>query len=370
MHGEFIAVWNETYREIWNPLLQQEGVPDDVYSALYRELYEAIGVENSDDPYTLLLNDAIQLRQAFEYAVILASVTIDLDIVNNVYEASGVTTLTNPLKRKESVESALVSIIRDASKAAQLLNQSLTEFINDPVKRAEVKSRSLDEILNDTGKSKKAFEEVKSSSLINERVVINFIEVTFVILEDYGNENLSNNYFNLLKEFIIKFSLRYDIRRPCILCPTLPGLFASLVRDLRSITTKNTHLNALMNEFDSSIQDLRTGCTDGRIKTCIQKQVNLLEAIGQQFPGVTSNTLGAICNQVGTWPHDKLKEAMKNLYGFASDYPGIRHGGSPANALRVIEMRDMISMSILLIGFTPYLSNQLNADVVYYGLIE
>ena len=67
--------------------------------------------------------------------------------------------------------------------------------------------------------------------------------------------------------------------------------------------------------------------------------MNLLEAIGRTVPGVTGTTLGAICDQVGTWPHDKLKEAMKDLYGFASDYPGIRHGGTPANALRAIDMR-------------------------------
>ena len=42
----------------------------------------------------------------------------------------------------------------------------------------------------------------------------------------------------------------------------------------------------------------------GSIKTCIQKQVNLLEAIGSAFPGVKRKTLGAICDQVGnSWPH-------------------------------------------------------------------
>ena len=43
-----------------------------------------------------------------------------------------------------------------------------------------------------------------------------------------GDQALSNRYFNLLSGFIDKFSLRYDLRRPCMLCPTLPGLFASL----------------------------------------------------------------------------------------------------------------------------------------------
>jgi hypothetical protein len=152
-----------------------------------------------------------------------------------------------------------------------------------------------------------------------------------------------------------------------MLCPTLPGLFSSLVRDLRALTAKDAHLDALMKEFENAVRDLRTDCSDGRIKTCIQKQVNLLEALGAAFPGVTETELGGMCNQIGTWPHGAIKASLKNLYGFASNYPGIRHGGNPASALRTIEMRDMIAMSILLAGFTPYLSDQLNADVMYRG---
>jgi hypothetical protein len=62
-----------------------------------------------------------------------------------------------------------------------------------------------------------------------------------------------------------------------------------------------------------------------------------------------------------------MKEAIQNLYMFASDYPGIRHAGTPANALRAIEMRDMVSVSILLAGFTPYLSDQLDVETMYPG---
>jgi hypothetical protein len=123
-----------------------------------------------------------------------------------------------------------------------------------------------------------------------------------------------------------------------------------------------------MKDFESAIRDLRTDSSDGRIKTCIQKEVNLLEAIGRICPGVTQTTLSAICDQVGTWPHYRIRDAMKNLYGFASDYPGIRHGGTPANAIRAIEMRDMVAMTILLAGFTPYLTDQFNAEAVYRGI--
>jgi hypothetical protein len=47
---------------------------------------------------------------------------------------------------------------------------------------------------------------------------------------------------------------------------------------------------------------------------------------------------------------------------FASNYPGIRHG-----VIRDIEMRDMVVMSILLVGFAPYLTDQINADIIYRG---
>ena len=150
-------------------------------------------------------------------------------------------------------------------------------------------------------------------------------------------------------------------------CPRHHGYSIQKVRDLRALSSQDPHLDVLMKDFENAVRDLRQGCSEGRIKTSIQKQVNLLEAIGRAFPGVTGTTLGAICDQVGTWPHEKLKAAMKDLYGFASDYPGIRHGGTPASALRAVDMRDMVAMSILLAGFIPYLSNGLNADVVYRG---
>jgi hypothetical protein len=215
--------------------------------------------------------------------------------------------------------------------------------------------------------SREAFETTRADDFAGERAVVAFLETAHSALDELAGDELSNRYFNLLTGFIDKFSLRYDLRRPCTLCPTLPGVFASLVRDLRALTGRDAHLDALMKDFENAVRDLRHDCSDGRIKTCIQKQVNLLEAIGQTAPGVTGTTLGAICNQVSTWPHDKLKEAMKDLYGFASDYPGIRHGGTPANAKRPVDMRDMVAMSILLAGFTPYLAAQLDADVVYRG---
>jgi hypothetical protein len=139
------------------------------------------------------------------------------------------------------------------------------------------------------------------------------------------------------------------------------------MRDLRLCTAKDVHLDELMKDFEESIRDLRIDCSDRRIKTCIQKQVNLLEAVGRAHPRVKRRTLGAISKQIGSWPHEEVRTALQSLYVFTCDYPGIRHGGTRKNALRAIDMRDMVAISIVLVGFTPYLSHALNADHVYRG---
>jgi hypothetical protein len=258
-----------------------------------------------------------------------------------------------PLAEHEAAPSDLFcELYREAAKAlkAPPSLEALADIIDDPVRSAE------------------AFESLSAAHLAGERALVVFLEDAHPIFDDLGGDLLANLYFNLLDAFTAKFSLRYDLRRPCTLCPTLPGVFASLVRDLRLAASQDAHLDSLMKDFENAIRDLRTDSSDGRIKTCIQKQVNFLEAIGRICPGVTQTTLGAICDQVGTWPHQKIRDAMKNLYGFTSDYPGIRHGGTPKNARRAIEMRDMVAMTILLAGFTPYLTDKLNADIVYRGV--
>ena len=145
-----------------------------------------------------------------------------------------------------------------------------------------------------------------------------------------------------------------------------------MIAGLRAVARSDAHLNQLLLDFEDAVRDLRGDNSPNRIKTCIQKQVNLLEAIGRLNPTVNGNSLGRICDQLSAlpdpvWPHDKVREAMKDLYSFACDYPGIRHGGTPGSARRNIEMRDMVAISILLAGFTPYLSHQVDSNTAYGG---
>jgi len=203
------------------------------------------------------------------------------------------------------------------------------------------------------------------STLRTEADAVTALEKAFVRLNDIGGDALSNRYVNLVQAFVEKYNLRYDLRRPFSLHPTISGVFSQLIHQLKGATSSDAHLNTIMLEFEDSFRDLKTGITPARIKACISRQANLLEAIGQIAPNVTGNTLGAICDQVGTWPHEGLKDSAKSIYKFSNQYPGIRHAGTPATQLREIELRDLIAVSVLLAGLTPYLTDRMNAEAIY-----
>ena len=366
MRGELLNVWEDTYREIWTPLAEEERVPTDIFSQLYREVSSALKEPLDEDAHVIPLSDAIQLREAFDRALSMSGVEITHAAAEVAFGASGATNHEDLQRRRSAVEECLAALICDADSAKRLLAQTVSDLADDPKRRAEAKARARDAIVNDAFKSRQAFEQIRSSAFVGEIALVRFLESAFEILDDVGGDSLSNRYFNLLSGFVDKFSLRYDLRRPCILCPTLSGVFASLVRDLRAITSQDTHLDSLMKDFEESVRDLRIDCSDRRIKTSIQKQVNLLEALGRVYPGVKRKTLSAISKQLN-WPHEEVMFALQSLYTFTCDYPGIRHSGTPTSALRAVDMRDMVAMSILLAGFTPYLTHGLNPDVVYRG---
>ncbi len=89
---------------------------------------------------------------------------------------------------------------------------------------------------------------------------------------------------------------------------------------LRSLD--DLHTLEVRKDFENSIRNLRIDCSDSQINACMQKQGN---------------------------------------------YPGIRHAGTPSNDIQTIEMRDIIAFSILLNELAPYLTTQLNTEVIYGG---
>ena len=380
MGGEFIGVWSEAWGDIWVPLIEQpldeddEGLDKDIFCELYRELTKALRKPTGEAAARIVIEDAVALRQLFDGA---ARRSTDQELVSETVEMafkeSGATEAVDAEERRSRIETALTTFVGKPAEA--FVHAQLQDFLRDASRVNAASQRAIERTINDWQMSREAFENTRAEDLAGERTVVDFFESVYDALEQFeepGDDKLTNRYFNLLSGFIDKFSLRYDLRRPCTLCPTLPGVFASLVRDLRAITSQDAHLDSLMKDFEESVRDLRIDCSDRRIKTSIQKQVNLLEALGRAHPGVKRKTLGAISKQLKNsphknWPHEEVMLALQSLYTFTCDYPGIRHGGTEGSALRPVDMRDMVAMSILLVGFTPYLTHGLNPDVVYRG---
>ncbi len=152
-----------------------------------------------------------------------------------------------------------------------------------------------------------------------------------------------------------KFNLRYRLDQPFVLRFLLPGSFTNLYGELQRLNVGNPHLASLLVDFERAFDQYARTQDPTDLKTSIHKVSNYAEGLASVTNGAPG-TLGALCDRLTDWPHDKVKEALKDLYKFCSDYPGIRHGGNPAGVRRTLATRDVTLACLLVISFTGYLT--------------
>lgn len=308
MNAELLPVWASTWPELWSRLSKSAEAPDDLFIGLVGEL--------APEPQPPVAPVPPQ-QDAFDEAGAL-------------------------------VDQAAIQARNDYDKALLAYNSARDKYVS------ALSSKSL---------ARRFFRgmlvEVRS-----EHEAIKFLELAYEALISLEYDELPNRYRKLVVEFLQKFSLRYELRGQFSLRATMPGVFAKMMREIRIIACGDAHLRSLMEEFEEAFSDLREERTQAKIKTCLQKQFNLVEGLGGRYPGVTELTLGAMCNQLD-WPHATVKELGKKLYGFGSSYPGVRHAGNPQGVLRNLDMRDFVSLSLMLASFTPYVTHGLEADRCY-----
>lgn len=312
MGGDLKSAWPYVWSDIWVRLYETKGAPVELFSELYAALM----------PRPRLPSPAPE---------------------PTVFDADG--SMTDP----------------DEIAAVAAFQAAMESYNNERLVYEQALTAKPDDV-------RRWLREGLQATLNNEADAVSALERAFARIDDIGGDTLSNRYVNLVESFIEKYNLRYDLRRPFSLHPTISGMFTQLVSQLKTAAAGDAHLNGIMGDFEEAFRDLKGGGTPARIKACISRQANLLEAIGQIAPNVTGNTLGAICDQVGTWPHDKLKESIKCIDKFSNEFPGIRHAGTPATQIREIDMRDLIAMSVVLTGFAPYLTDRLDPNRIYGGM--
>ena len=316
MLGELQPVWSEVWREIWVPLSKQPDAPVDLWTALFAELVPPPGKPPEPAAPTEFDADGLAVMQL-----------ADID-ANERYKAD----LADYQRTRDWYE----SVATGSAPARPALRLALPAI--------------------------GATEEGARAAL----------EAAFDTVNAYGLESLSNRYFILTSDFIERYSLRYDLRRPFTFHPTPTGVFAKLFAEIALSCRQDAALSALLRDYLEAFQDLRHGPTPGRITTCLQKQVNLLEGVTSLSDGVTETTLGKMCNQVKTWPSTAVSEAAKAMYGFASDHTGLRHGtikkakeGKTPTVHRDMEIRDLVAVSAFFTGMTAYLSDRIDPAKIY-----
>ncbi len=204
---------------------------------------------------------------------------------------------------------------------------------------------------------------LSKESFISENDTRRAASSTWEILVDIATEDLAKEYVSLLKNFIERYNLRYYVGENAQLWISFSGLATSLFGQLRFIAQGHPHLLQQLNEFEQTLAECLNQPSENRIKTSIQKQTNLLEAFGSQNGLISGNTLGAMLDQANNWPHTSLCDAAKNLYKFASDYPGIRHGGNFDSSNRALDLRDLSSVTLSLVGLAAYMADGFEEQV-------
>jgi hypothetical protein len=221
-----------------------------------------------------------------------------------------------------------------------------------------------DEAVNDEALATEAFAHIKGSDFKSESVLVSFIEDTLEQIRDFDIEGYADLYKSLIQNFLAKYNLRYRIVAPFQLRLMLPGTFASLYADLERINTSNAHLARLMEGFERSFAHFARTRHINDLQTCISRASMYAEGIAGSTLG-KRGSLGDLADRLTSFPHSTIKLALKNLYGFCSDYPEIRHAGNPDGVLRELETRDALLVCLLLVVFSGYLTDTIDVESIF-----
>jgi hypothetical protein len=200
-----------------------------------------------------------------------------------------------------------------------------------------------------------AFQQIKGKDFKNEVEVVAFLEDAYEALEEFGQAPLTQAYVDLIRDFLQLYNLRYRLVEPFGLRVQFPWLYADVYSNLCQLNESDPHLLELMAEFEEAFDTFVRSKRHRDLRTSISKASNYAEGIASVAVGTNGGTLGKLVDQLEVWPHDKVRESVKNLYHFCSDYPGIRHAGNKTSKLRDLDAKDTILMSALLMTFSSYM---------------
>ena len=221
----------------------------------------------------------------------------------------------------------------------------------------------LEEARNDPDEARQHFLALKGTDFASESAIVRFLEEAHDVIADYDVSGFEDFYRRLLRDAVRKFNLRYRLDEPFTLRFLLPGSFNNLYAELHRLNTGNGHLTGLLSDFEKAFDRYARTQDPTDLRTCINNASKYVEGLAGATCG-KADTLGDLCKDIKDWPHGALQAALSNLYGFCSNYPGIRHAGNPVGVRRDLATRDMTLASLLLLSFSGYLSPSVDERAV------
>ena len=217
--------------------------------------------------------------------------------------------------------------------------------------------RVLEHARNDPRQAREQFLELRSTDFASESFLVLYLEEVYPVLDDYGIAGLADHYVELLSAAIRKLDLRYraELGPRLRLRFLLPGSFANLYDEIEHSSNHNPHLARLLEDFEKAFDEYARTEDDSALRTCLARASNFAEGLASATYG-SSGTLGFLCRQLRDWPHEKLRQALIDIYHFTCDYPGIRHAGTPGSDQRTLDARDLTIVTLLFMTFTGYLA--------------
>ena len=216
-------------------------------------------------------------------------------------------------------------------------------------------------IFNDPLLARAFFRQLSSTSFSGDQPIITLLENTDQILKAY-DEDLSNFYRVKCRDFLTTYNLPYRICDNFVIRLKLVGPIASLYEELRRVNSEDPHLERLLEDFEKLFHVYCRNRDELFLRKC-------LDAFANYYDGLIRRTLsdpaskakfGGLTKDLKTWPHGGVRSAINNLYGFCSDFPGIRHGGNPKGQMRTLREIDAAALGAFFLGFSGYLTDEIH----------
>jgi hypothetical protein len=230
--------------------------------------------------------------------------------------------------------------------------------------RRRPNNQELAEIVNSPEDALLAFQSMQGRQFRDEMAVVQFLERAHGLINDFGSRILVRRYTEYVSKFLQKYNLRYETAEPFTLRVRLPAVYGDIYEQLRQVNATNPHLSQLMTDFEISFSDFVRTRAQRDLRASLARASNYAEGIASVALNTPGGTLGRMCDQLAVWPHVAVRDAVKNLYQFCSDYPAIRHAGNPNNRIRDLEIKDTIIVSALFFAASGYLHQQVSLNDV------